>query len=366
MNATITPGIRPVRWLLLLLPLLLAACSGTRTPSTGWPGLSVDEQRVYVAFNQAVYAVSLEDGREEWRYSPQEEQATTFYAPPAVDREAGTLYVGTYDGHIVALNAESGATVWRREISSGKVIGGPALAGDLLIVPTTDRQLHAIRTDNGTEVWSFSSERPLWSTPLVEGDRLYLAALDHHLYALDSQSGELVWERDLSGALADRPVSFNGALLVGSFSEELNAVDKQTGEVAWSVATEDWVWGNPAIGEGTAYFGDLSGEFFAVDENGRILWQLSLDSAIAASPAYRDGRLYFVTEGGTESGQVFAREAASNNPLWEKDPVGRLLSDPIATDNGLLLVAALEGENLLTAYNAESGAIRWTYQPAED
>ncbi len=304
----------------------------------------------------------MEDGRERWRYAPDEEEATTFYAPPAVDTEKGTLYAGSYDGHIVALDADSGTITWQRQVSSGRVIGGPALAGELLIVPATDRQLHAIRTTNGMEVWSFASDRPFWSTPLVEGDRVYLAALDHHLYALNTESGELLWERDLSGALADRPVSFNGALLVGSFSEELNAVDEESGRVEWSVATEDWVWGNPAVGDGTAYFGDVSGEFFAVDEQGGIRWQLSLESAVAASPAYRDGRLYFVTEGGG----VFAREGASNDPLWEQTQEGRLLSDPIVTDGDLVLVAALDGENLLTAYHADSGAIRWTYQPAED
>lgn len=363
MRPSITTQLRRPRWLfLLIVPVVLTACAGARTPSTSWPGVVASGDTAYVAFNQAVYAVDLEDGREQWRFAPEGDEATSFYAPPAIDPGEGVLYAGSYDGDIVALDAESGAVVWQRQVSDGRIIGGPSLAGDLLLVPSSDRQVRALRTSNGQEVWSFTSERAFWSRPYVDGDRAYLAGLDHHLYALQAESGEVIWDKELDGALADEPASFNGALLVGTFGEELNAVDKENGDIEWSAPTEDWVWGNPAVGDGAAYFGDVSGNFFAVNDGGEVLWQLSLDSGVTASPAYKDGNLFYVTE----EGGVFAREAAGNDPLWQEDQEGRLLSDPVTTENGLLLVAALDGENLLTAYDAESSAIRWTYQPVED
>jgi outer membrane protein assembly factor BamB len=100
---------------------------------------------------------------------------------------------------------------------------------------------------------------------------------------------------------------------------------------------------------------------YAVDEAGNSVWDVTLDGQIAASPATSNGAVYFVTE----AGNVLARQVSDNSPLWEQTIDGQLLTDPIVVD-ATLLVAALNGEALLTAFNTESGAIRWTYQPAEE
>lgn len=357
------PTWRLARWLLfLLLPLLIGACAGTRTPSTSWPGLAADESNAYITFGPSVVAVDLEDGSQNWRYSPTEEEATTFYAQPAVG-EDGIIYVGSYDGDVVALDAENGTVRWKEVVTAGRVVGGPVIAGDLLLVPSSDRQLYAVDKTNGQEVWTFASERPLWASPRVNGQVAYLAGLDHHLYALEIESGRLIWDREFDGALADQPAAFNGALLVGTFGQALHAVDRQSGSTEWSVTTEDWVWGNPAVGGEAAFFGDVSGGFFAVDRQGRPLWQENLDSGVAASPVYEEGRVYIVTEGGG----VFARDAQQGASAWPeaRSIEGRLMTDPIVVKD-LLLVAALDGEDLLTAFRADVGTKQWTYQLPED
>jgi outer membrane protein assembly factor BamB len=195
----------------------------------------------------------------------------------------------------------------------------------------------------------------------VEGDQLYLAGLDHFLYKLRVSDGSLIWQQELSGALADKPSSFDGLLLVGTFGEELKAINKENGGVAWTIKTGDWVWGNPAISEDMAFFGDVAGGFYAVNQDGTTVWDFNVEGQIAASPAVADGIVYFVTE----DGSVFARSAQDNTPQWEQNLDGRLLSDPAIVDE-TLLVAAVDGENLLTAYDVNSGAIRWTYQPVEE
>ena len=352
---------RGAPWLaLILLPLLLAACAGGASPSSSWPGLTTDGETVYVAYGPAVYAVSLADGRQVWRFQPEGDAASQFYATPALDDE-GNLYVGSYDGDLIALEADSGAIVWAKQLTGGRIVGGPAVAGDLLIVPSSDRTVYAVRRESGQNVWSFQSDRALWATPLVEGELVFLAGLDHTMYALDRQTGDLIWQQELEGALADRPALLNGLLLAGTFGHSLNALDKTNGQVSWSVETTDWVWGNPVVIDETALFGDVSGVLYAVDGQGNPLWDISLDGQIAASPAAANGAVYFVTE----AGSVFARQVSDNAPLWEQTVDGQLLADPIVVDT-TLVVAALNGENLLTALNTDSGAVRWTYQPAEE
>ncbi len=110
-----------------------------------------------------------------------------------------------------------------------------------------------------------------------------------------------------------------------------------------------------------AFFGDVAGAFYAVNQTGSTVWNFEVEGQIAASPAVADGHVYFVTE----DGSVFARSTEDNTPRWEQDLEGRLLSDPVIVDD-MLLVAAVDGEQLLTAFDLESGAIRWTYQPVEE
>lgn len=354
-----TPRVRALWLLLIPAALLLAGCAGATNPSSSWPGLITDEERGYLAFNQAVYAVDLDDGQEVWRFSPEFEGDGGFYSTPALTEDR--VFVGGYNGTVYAIDRESGQLVWEQNLSTGRIIGGVAVSDDLLFVPSSDRTLYALDVENGQTVWTFEAKGSIWARPLVAGERIYVAALDHFVYALNASDGSLIWSQELGGALADQPAQLDGVLLTGTFGQALNALDADSGEVVWTVPTEDWVWGNPAVGEELAFFGDVSGALYAVNSAGGIAWQNSLNGGVAASPAYGDGRVYFVTE----EGSVFAREAENNDPVWQQQFEARLLADPVLV-NDTLLVAALDGENLLTALDAESGAIRWSFQPAEE
>jgi outer membrane protein assembly factor BamB len=348
------------RWLaLLLLAGVLSACSGSRVGSSSWPGLTLSDTTAYVAFNQSVYAVDLASGQERWQFAPPEQdKGATFYAPPALS-DSGSLIVTSYSGVVYALKANSGDIIWRRALSSSRLVGGPAVAGDLVLVPSADHNLYALKLDSGADVWSYTTGKPLWSEPLVVGDKVFLSGLDHKLYALDLASGRQLWSTELKGAMTDRPTSMDSLILTGTFANQLVALNADSGRVAWTLQTDGWVWGDPVVQDSVAYFGDVDGTFYAVDSQGHVVWQNHLDGDVTASPAVENGNVYFVTA----DGQVFARKAADNSPVWQQPLDGQLLTDPAITGDSLL-VASLDGKNLLTAFDATSGAVRWTYQPA--
>jgi len=352
--------LRRGRWLLLILAAaVLSACSGSRVGSSSWPGLTVSDTTAYVAFDQSVYAVDLASGQEQWQFTPPEQdKGATFYAPPALT-DSGTLIVSSYTGVVYAVKANTGDMIWRRQLSSSRLVGGPAVAGDLALVPSADHNLYALKLDSGADVWSFTTDEPLWSEPLVKGDKVYLSGLDHKVYALDLTSGNQLWSTELKGAMADKPSSLDSLILTGTFANQLVALNADNGRVAWTLQTDGWVWGDPAVQDGVAYFGDVDGTFYAVDANGHVVWQSHLDGDVTASPAVENGIVYFATA----DGQVFARQAADNTPAWQQPLDGQLLTDPAVTGDSLL-VASLDGKNLLTAFDATSGAVRWSYQPA--
>jgi outer membrane protein assembly factor BamB len=344
--------------LLTLVSALLAGCSGGGAVASSWPGVTVDDSKAYIATGPAVYAVDLVSGQERWRFPAEADRDMTFFAAPALTDD-GDLIVGGYNATVYRLDAEDGGIVWTFNGVGARIVGSPVVAGELVLVPSSDHTLYALRLSSGQAAWRFDTEHALWAAPLADGDRLYLAALDHHVYALDLASGDLLWSQDVGGAAADTPVLSDGLLLVGTFGNGLQAVSAENGEPQWSFASDGWVWGGPAVNTVAAFFGDVAGVMYALDpRTGDLLWRLQPDGPVVGTPAVDSDRVFF----GTESGTVYARRAENGDPLWENALDGKALSDPILAGD-VVLVAATGGEVLLTALSADSGAVRWSFTP---
>lgn len=350
-----------------LLTLSLTGCvGGYLVNPSGWPGISFAQDTVFVAYNQTVYALDLNSGQERWSFSDEDDRAAAFYTSPAV--ADNLIIVGGYNNIVYALDRTSGVERWRFTEANDRIIGAPAVAGDLILIPSADGRLYALNTNTGTKVWTFPAEgsltKALWSMPLIDGQNIYISSMDHHVYALNLETGKKRWEQDLSGAIADTPTLVNGLLLVGTFSEQMIALDVATGTTQWTLDTEGWVWGNPVVSNSVAYFGDIAGVFYAVDtENGQIIQSGGdqLDGPITSTPALDNDRIFLVTEAGT----IYARQVSTNNPLWQLKPGGRLLSDPLLTGESLL-VASMDTDVLVTAFDAGSGTVRWSFTPSEE
>ncbi len=354
------------RWPLALLAIMLSAsmlsgCGGGQIAASSWPGLTVDEERAYVAYTSAVLAIDLESGQERWRFPSALDQSKLFYAPPALTAE-GQLVVGGFDGVVYILDADNGRLVWSFDEAQGRILGGPIVDEELTYVASADGTLYAINLTSRDLSWSYETESPLWASPTVADGVVYLASLDHKVYALDQESGDLLWSEDISAAIAGAPALADNHLIVGTFGNGLLALDPARGTPIWAFETEGWVWGSPTIDQGTVYFADVTGVVYAVDvETGNELWRLDNladEITITASPVIDGERLYLSTSEG-----IFVRLAADGVPLWQEQLEGRMLTRP-AISGETLLVASIESGVLLSAFIAESGTLRWSFNPA--
>ena len=95
---------------LLTLSMILSAC-GSRMSASSWPGISVNENEVYLAYNQHVYALDLNSVnqsqiQEKWRFPAEAQANVTFFTPPVLT-EDGQLLVGGYDNVFYSLDPHS-------------------------------------------------------------------------------------------------------------------------------------------------------------------------------------------------------------------------------------------------------------------
>jgi outer membrane protein assembly factor BamB len=267
----------------------------------------------------------------------------------------GTVYFGSGDGRVYAVDAASGRTRWRFE-TGGRVRSSPAVADGRIYVGSADGTLYALEGKTGRELWRFDTEghrlesgkfgfdrRTIQSSPAAADGRVFIGSRDGFLYALDAASGKLLWRVDHRMSWVNTsPAVAGGVVYAGSSDERfLQAVDAGTGRELWRVATERPVWSSPAIAGDMVYVGDGSGTVYAVDRaTGRERWRHKAGRRIFSSPVLADGLLYV----GNDDGGVYAIRAG-------EAPLRRA----VFWDSALVRASRIVAHRELRDYLAERG-----------
>ena len=121
----------------------------------------------------------------------------------------GRVYVGGLGGLTISLDLRTGRRLWEREVATGDM---PWLAGDWLFLLSTEGQVAALARADGAVAWV--TQLPLyqdeekkrdpirWIGPVLAGDRLILGSTDARAVAVSPYTGEIMGEQKLSGAMS--------------------------------------------------------------------------------------------------------------------------------------------------------------------
>ena len=355
----------------LLVAVLLSGCSGGAVHGTTWPGLAANNDTVFLADGSFVYAISLKDGKELWRYPGSRSSQILFYSTPVVTPD-GLVIVGSAgnDRRLVALNPndldpETGSPVekWIFTGAQDHWVASPLVVDNRLFAPNADGTLYVFDLSDGQ-----SNKQPiqvielagrLWGQPVSDGTLVYVNSLDHSVFAIDPNSYKIVWHEDLTGAIPNAPVlAADGNLYVGSFASQLEKFDSATGKHQSLETTSGWVWGTPILVEDNLYFGDLSGNFYSFNtQTGKYNWTpIKPDGPITASPLALNDVILVATE----SGAVYEVDKDGHSKLWSQ-PGGKIYTAPIMAGD-LVLVSPLGAESYLYAYDL-NGRQAWAFKP---
>lgn len=206
-------------------------------------GLATDGARVFATTAAGtLVALDAATGAEVWRQR--------FDAPvgaaPAV--EGGRVFVVARDGSAWGVEAATGKVAWIGQGTpsvSGKVgAGAPAVAVDRVILPFASGELRAVARADGTVLWSeavagsrlgraFATVRDFTGDPVVAGDTVYAATSAGRLAAVDLATGTRRWEAREGAQGPVWPVG--GALFLVSDENRLVRLDAATGATTWAV-----------------------------------------------------------------------------------------------------------------------------------
>ncbi len=268
----------------MLVLLTLAACNRIGTPE-GWSGGAISGDTLYIGTSEGeVRAIDRASGATKWRFALQgEERYRAVYGTPFIAEDA--LYVGGYDNVLYALSLD-GQERWVEPLGDA-IVGGPAVSDNLVLVGSSDGNMYALDTDEGTEQWRFQTGGKVWSTPAIANGVAYFGSLDHSVYAVSLREGEEQWMFSTGGAVAASPVVANGRVYVGAFDGVFYAIDAATGNEVWSFdGATNWYWGRAVVHGDIILAPSLDGSLYAISVNtGGLLWKVDTDGPIVGSPA---------------------------------------------------------------------------------
>lgn len=237
--------------------------------------------------------------------------------PLAVAVNGGTFTVAGDDGTVVALQAASGAEVWRASVGA-RLGAGVGSDGRVAAVVTRGGELVAI--EQGRVLWRQALATQVTTPPLVAGERVFVLGVDRRVTAFDAQDGSRLWSVQRPGdplALAQAGVigAFKNTLLVGQ-GPRLAGLDPANGSVRWEVAMA-----SPRGTNEVERLADLVGPAARV---GDAVCARAFQSAVACLNAERGALLWTKNVGGSDGvaadGQfVFGADASDRVTAWRAD-----------------------------------------------
>ncbi|NDL70343.1 outer membrane protein assembly factor BamB [Vreelandella alkaliphila] len=136
----------------------------------------------------------------------------------------GRLFVTSYNGNVVALEATRGGVLWEANLSSRHT---PIIVGDLLFVVTHNSHIVALNADNGQEVWRNDDMEDRWLTaPAFANGRLVVGDFEGYVHLLDAREGNLVGRTQVHrSGVSVRPVTEGSTIHVQANNGRLETLE---------------------------------------------------------------------------------------------------------------------------------------------
>jgi len=285
--------------------------------------------------------------RKVWKY--QGDELIEF--PPIVVGKR--LYFIDNDGVYVALDADTGKVIWKKQLASLNASSPAFYKGVLYSVSLEPQQAIAVRARDGKVVWKKGLGSRAESSPLVVRGRMYFGDEGGQFYALRTKDGSTIWETDLTGSVKAAPALLDGTLYVGDYGGTMNAVRAGDGQIAWQtsdlgggLAGGGRFYSTPAVAFGRVYAGNVDDRAYSFDaDTGEIAWTVSVGGYVYSGVAAADTKgtgptVYF----GSHDRNVYAVDAKTGKQKWAEHAGGQI-SGPATVVGDVVYVSTFSGNS---------------------
>jgi outer membrane protein assembly factor BamB len=349
--------------------------------------------------NSAVELPPVAQGKVRWTFPAE----GPIDSSPAIYK--GVIYVGSDDGHVYAIDEQTGRMVWRSKLGD-KVKSSPAVGDGMLIVGCEDKKIYGLDAKDGKVIWSVDTGDRVSSSPAVFESTAYIGGHAGIVYAIDTHSGKVKWQYPAAASLnvqpevkaidssegatgkpstsstPGTPVSSSGAptdskpaigigritsspcvspnsVIVTSQDRSVYCISTKDGSLQWQVKTGGRLMASPMILDNTVYLGSWDNAFYAIDiSTGRIRWKVGAPGSFSIAATGANGRIF----AGNDDLKMYCLDAASGRILWKTqlNSPNPLLSSSPAIAGNMIYCGSTDG--YVYAIDLRNGAIKWKFK----
>jgi outer membrane protein assembly factor BamB len=288
----------------------------TQTPSVVWKtsvenssndffsqGILVDDIIYTTASNGQLYALDAASGDMLWNVFVGMNPTRPYHVN-------GSLFIGSHDGlHKVDIQWKSVGTK-----PFDPIICPPVGQSSKVYIGTVEGDVYALDADSAMVLWhqQFSSE-----TWLEYNEDALVVSSGDTIYRLDPTTGSILWSKLVGGPLTTPATIIDDRIYTGSWDTKFFALDSSTGHIQWSLQTGWGIETEPAIAEQQLIFGSHDGNIYDVEkDSGTQQWFFSCTSGIHQSPVVIDDLVIC----GSDDGYLYALDKETGTPTWSFSP----------------------------------------------
>jgi outer membrane protein assembly factor BamB len=252
-------------------------------------------------------------------------------AAPVVS--GGKLYVVDTKATVHAYDATNGNPIWsvkfgtEGEGKSSLFGGGVSVEGDVAYVTNGLGDVGALNAATGAQLWKKRPGGPLRGAPAYGNGNIFVMSQDNQLVALKASDGTVEWTESASVELAGvfgvaAPAVAQGTVVAGFSSGELNAYRYENGRALWgdalsrtsistSVSSLSDIDASPVVDRGRVFAVGQGGRMVSLElVTGQRLWEINV---AGISTPWVAGEWVFVV---TDEAKLLCISRANGKVRW--------------------------------------------------
>ena len=317
---------------ILVLASLVGILTGCQTIG------SLAKERVSIDWTTRLYDI------ETFAFRP-EERGEAAYVADSFAGSKGLVIIPSKDRIVRAVRAHNGEEIWRATTGGANVAAPVPIDSDVLVA-STDGRLYRFNRRSGREVWSVDvpGSAPMHCSPIVSGDAIFVTTMENRIASLDASTGQLRWERKRPSHGTFTISGHAGVLEVGDsvvtgFNDGwLIAFAKSDGATLWSMdlAAEKKgfvdVDSTPVLSGSKLIVSSYNAGIYAIDAASQeVVWRI--EGQGFQTPVLVGDMLYVATA----TGMLHAIDVPKGDVVWRKRVAKSVASRPLATRKYVLL-----------------------------
>lgn len=280
-------------------------------------GLAIENDKLFVSsgFGE-ILALDANNGNQIWSFKTN----APIHASPLVNN--GKLYVVSVDSLLWAFDAQTGASLWNQSSlpETARVLSSPssAISGETIVTPFASGELVASLIANGRKLWSegltragsgtsLSSINDIAGRPVIHSGVVYAGSQSGIVAAIDLRTGIKLWDKSIP--TIQTPWVSGDFVYIVSVDSQLICLKRDDGAIVWMKQLAAYenekkrkkriTWTGPVMVAGRLVLASSVGEIAEFSpQNGDVLGRIKTKEQFLITPAYKDGSLYFYSNGG--------------------------------------------------------------------